>query len=159
MNINDLSILKNFDEIKKFLEESADNDEISAKYIRQYLTQNVSTIEKHFPVVVILNDNPDMLLEFDFKGCDFFCDSWRGSYNYPAARYSDAVYDVETVIDNLKKMSNKTVSGYKGGEYVLDEEDCVYLVPVFSSTGNSTTAVNITVINGVVYLATKDDMY
>lgn len=159
MNINDLSILKNFDEIKKFLEESADNDEISAKYIRQYLTQNVSTIEKHFPVVVILNDNPDMLLEFDFKGCDFFCDSWRGSYNYPAARYSDAVYDVETVIDNLKKMSNKTVSGYKGGEYVLDEEDCVYLVTVFSSAGNSTTAVNITVINDVVYIATKNNMY
>lgn len=159
MNINDLSILKNFDEIKKFLEESADNDEISAKYIRQYLTQNVSTIEKHFPVVVILNDNPDMLLEFDFKGCDFFCDSWRGSYNYPAARYSDAVYDVETVIDNLRKMSNKTVDGYKGGEYVLDEEDCVYLVTVFSSAGNSTTAVNITVINDVVYIATKNNMY
>ena len=159
MNINDLSILKNFDEIKKFLEESADKDEISAKYIRQYLTQNVSTIEKHFPVVVILNDNPDMLLEWDFKGCDFFCDSWRGSYNYPAAIYSNDVYDVETVIDNLKKMSNKTVAGYKGGEYVLDEEDCVYLVPGFSSTGNSVTAVNITVINGVVYLATKDNMY
>ena len=159
MNINDLSILKNFDEIKKFLEESEDKDEISAKYIRQYLTQNVSTIEKHFPVVVILNDNPDMLLNWEFKGCDFFCDSWRGSYNYPAARYSDEVYDVETVIDNLRKMSNKTVFGYKGGEYVLDEEDCVYLVPVFSSVGNRTTAVNITVINGVVYLATKDNMY
>ena len=103
MNINDLSILQNFDEIKKFLEESADKDEISAKYIRQYLTQNISTIEKHFPVVIILNDNPDMLLEWDFKGCDFFCDSWRGSYNYPAAIYSNDVYDVETVIDNLRK--------------------------------------------------------
>ena len=159
MNINDLSILQNFDEIKKFLEESADKDEISAKYIRQYLTQNISTIEKHFPVVIILNDNPDMLLEWDFKGCDFFCDSWRGSYNYPAAIYSNNVYDVETVIDNLRKMSNKTVSGYKGGEYVLDEEDCVYLVPVFSSAGNSITAVNITVINGVVYIATKSNMY
>lgn len=159
MNINDLSILQNFDEIKKFLEESADKDEISAKYIRQYLTQNISTIEKHFPVVIILNDNPDMLLEWDFKGCDFFCDSWRGSYNYPAAIYSNDVYDVETVIDNLRKMSNKTVSGYKGGEYVLDEEDCVYLVTVFSSAGNSTTAVNITVINDVVYIATKDNMY
>ncbi len=157
MNINDLSILKNFDEIKKFLEESEDKDEISAKYIRQYLTQNISTIEKHFPVVVILNNDLDNIS--NFKGCDFFCDSWRGSYNYPAAMYSDVVYDVETVIDNLKKMSNKTVAGYKGGEYVLDEEDCVYLVTVFSSAGNSTTAVNITVINDVVYIATKNNMY
>ena len=157
MNINDLSILESSDEIKEFLESSIDNDEISAKYIRQYLTQNISTIEKHFPVVVILNNDLDNIS--NFKGCDFFCDSWRGSYNYPAARYSDVVYDVETVIDNLKKMSNKTVFGYKGGEYVLDEEDCVYLVTVFSSAGNSTTAVNITVINDVVYIATKNNMY
>lgn len=159
MHIKDLNILESSYEIKKFVEESIDNDEISAKYIRQYLIQNVSTIEKHFPVVIILNDTHDMVSNWEFKGCDFLCDSWRGSYNYPAAMYSDAVYEVETVIDNLNKMSNKTVYGYKGGEYVLDEEDCVYLVPVFSSTGNNTTAVNIKVIDGVVYLATKDNMY
>ncbi len=159
MQVEDLNCSEHLVEIKKFYIDSRENDEMSAKKIRQYLTQNVSTIEKHYPVVLVMCNPLSGDLNSPLRGCDFYCDSWRGSYNYPAAKFSTVIYDVETVVKNLKAMHNKTVSGYKGGEYVLDEEDCVYLVQVFSSAGLSTTVVDICVIDGVVYLATKDDMY
>lgn len=156
MYLEDLNCFNNKALIKKFYKESQGKEAMSAKNIRHWLQQNLSDNKKHYPVVVVIGK--DIFDKF-LKGCDFECDSWRGSYCYPAARLSDTIYDVETVIENLKKMSGKDVVGYKGGNFVLDEEDEIYLVSTFSCGGDNTAVVDIKVIDGVVYMVTSDDMY
>ena len=155
MLIQDSKFFENKLQIEEFYKNSQKNEAMSAKDIRQWLEKYVS--DKQNPVVIITNEN----ISEDFpKGCTFECGSWRGSYNYPAAQLTDInCYSCETVVKNLTEMSGKEVVGYKGGNFVLNEEDEIFLVPNFSLVGNITAVVDITIINDVVYMATSDNLY
>jgi len=80
---------------------------------------------------------------------DFECRSWRGSYELPAANVehierSEDGYPREEVLANLKEVHGTGVLGYKGGEFILDEESTVFLVASGNTSGNAVTVESIT---------------
>ena len=92
---------------------------------------------------------------------DFICNSWRGSYDLPAIEVQqiESTYEattVETAISNLRDCEGANVTGYKGGDYVLSEDNTLFLVPSFNSSGN---CVGITNIDDSGMISIKSDMY
>jgi len=97
--------------------------------------------------------NPDTRIRlFDCFGqmftTDFSCDSWRGSYDLPAT----VVHPIDVInecciasdcIENISAVDGMNVTGHKGGDYMLDEDDEIFLVSSFNTSGNSTTITEI----------------
>lgn len=51
-------------------------------------------------------------------------DSWRGSYNYPTCYSEGSIpYTVEDLIEVMGNFFGSVQTGYKGGEYVMYEDD------------------------------------
>ena len=92
---------------------------------------------------------------------DFECFSWRGSYELPAVEATlinntGEGTPVEVALENLRECNGMGVIGYKGGDFVLSEDDTLFIVPSISDSGN---CVGITSIedNGRIHI--KADMY
>ena len=105
-------------------------------------------IELNYPS----NDNSIMV------GSDFICDSWRGSYDLPAASYEDTYYSVKEVIQNILDSEGRDVEGYKGGNFTLSMDDVIYI----ANYGDSNCSLAITSaeeLEDKVILHTSPDMY
>lgn len=91
---------------------------------------------------------------------EFCVDSWRGSYNLPAIEYTSGEKGcyIDTAIKNLSEVSGMDVTGYKGGDYVLDEEDPLF-VANYGSSNNCTAIVDIIELDKFIVCLTKQDMY
>ena len=93
---------------------------------------------------------------FEFSS-DFDVFSWRGSYDLPAIELSTGLKTTaEEALENLIKAKGRVVHGYKGGEFTISENDEVYLVASYNTSGKSTI---ITEIDDYGRCQTKDDMY
>jgi len=76
-------------------------------------------------------------VEFDFGAYPSYVSSWRGSYNLPCIVYDIEYYDGQDSLKRFKDMvfdiEGKEVLGYKGGAFILSEDDTIYIVPDCSS--------------------------
>ena len=82
-------------------------------------------------------------IEFDFgSAIPTTLDSWRGSYSELALGYELSGYDgdadyenitVEKLLENLKSAIGKEFTGWKGGEFIMDEDTPVWV----SNPGNA----------------------
>ena len=92
-------------------------------------------------------------------GSDFQCDSWRGSYDLPAADYEEnSSFSVQTIIDNIIASDGKEVIGWKGGDFTLSMNDIIYIANQGDSN-NATAIVEITESDDYIILETEPDMY
>ena len=89
---------------------------------------------------------------------DFETDSWRGSYEYPAIFKDDEPNTVGWCVNNLKLTHGKQVTGYKGGEYVLDENYRLYVETTYSSY-SAKGIIEIIELEDYVLVKTMTDMY
>lgn len=91
-------------------------------------------------------------------GSDFICDSWRGSYDLPAAPYNYTYYSVKDVIQNILDSEGRDVEGYKGGNFTLSMDDVIYI----ANYGDSNYSLAITSVEELedrVILHTSPNMY
>ena len=89
---------------------------------------------------------------------DFKTDSWRGSYNMPAIFSTEEPFTVKQCLENLKLNEGKEVYGYKGGEYILSNEDDLF-VEYDSSSSTATAIIDITVYDEYIVFNTEEDRY
>ena len=89
-------------------------------------------IKKVLPIAE-RKEGEDPTVRFDFGNLfPTYIDSWRGSYNELALNYTED-YSKEkpkTITEflmMLKEAIGKTYTGYKGGEYVMDENTPVWV--------------------------------
>jgi hypothetical protein len=54
-------------------------------------------------------------------------DSWRGSYCELALEYGDKKISVGELLDKAKKALDSTMTGYKGGDFVMDEKTPIHI--------------------------------
>ena len=74
--------------------------------------------------------NQDLIIQFDFGGYPNYIDSWRGSYNTPSIFWKMEDYiklTVKQFINMLNKIDGMTVTGYKGGDFILLGTDDIHL--------------------------------
>lgn len=91
---------------------------------------------------------------------DFAADSWRGSYNLPSIEYcsEDSGCSIDSAIKNLQEINGMKVEGYKGGDYVLNKEDPLFIAN-YGCSNNCTAIVDIQETNDFIICLTKQDMY
>lgn len=91
---------------------------------------------------------------------DFCADSWRGSYNLPAIEYcsGNKGCEVASAIENLNEINGMYVTGWKGGDFILDKEDPLFIANAGSSN-NCTAIVDIAESDEFIICLTKQDMY
>ncbi len=75
-------------------------------------------------------------------------DSWRGSYDQPAVivRAINQITNCTTaseLIDGLKHCDGMQVTGWKGGDFTLSEDDTLFLVSDWGTSGDNTTISEI----------------
>lgn len=91
-------------------------------------------------------------VEFDFgTAVPTFLDSWRGSYRELALGYKMSGYDnngehfantkADKLLEHLKSAVGKVYEGYKGGEYVMDEDTPVWVANY--GNGGETAVVGV----------------
>ena len=73
---------------------------------------------------------------------NFEVDSWRGSYDKPAIVVypisdKDEGIPISRAISNLSLANGYQVTGWKGGEFILSDQDELYLVAEWGTAGNS----------------------
>lgn len=76
---------------------------------------------------------------------NFQCDSWRGAYAYPGAileNYGEG-YTIDDIVSNLEDVEGMEVTGHKGGDFVLDENDTVFLVTSRTYAGTCTAPTKV----------------
>ena len=79
---------------------------------------------------------------------DFACISWRGAFDMPSIivdatiNVSDCTTVKEALV-NLSECDGEKVEGYKGGEYILNADDTVYLSASYDVAGDSVTIKEI----------------
>ena len=133
----------------KWAKESNDKDAMSAEEI-------ISKLEE------FKDSNKLVVIEMNNKifTSDFSADSWRGSYNLPSIEYynSDSGCSVESAIENLQEIDGMQVTGYKGGDYVLNKEDPLFIAN-YGESNNCTAIVDIQETNDFIICLTKQDMY
>ena len=129
--------------------ESLDKSAMSANEIIEKLTEFKSTNK----LVVIKMNNEIYTSNFD-------ADSWRGSYNLPSISYSkdDSGVSIDTAIKNLNEVSGTEVYGYKGGEFILDADDPIF-VANYGESNNRTAIVDIVELENYIVCLTKEDIY
>ncbi len=66
--------------------------------------------------------------------------SYRGDYYQLAFEKNDYSDTVGGLIDTLKNSIGKTYTGYKGGEFTMNEYTNVYLVDEYSNVGEELTS-------------------
>ena len=83
--------------------------------------------------------NKETSVILDFTAYPSYIDSWRGSYDQPALFWSVDYLKV-TVADMLVMLDidGEEVTGYKGGEYTLDENDILRLCNNNHNSGATT---------------------
>ena len=84
--------------------------------------------------------SPTKQVEFDFGGYVDYIDSWRGSYSQPAL-YWTINYNkflVKDLITMLEDVDGMKVTGYKGGDYVLNDDDTIWVTPTPNISGTTT---------------------
>ena len=75
-------------------------------------------------------------------------DSWRGSYDIPAVVVKPALnlkdcITAKDFITALKYCDGLEVTGWKGGHFTLSEDDTLFLVSEWGTSGDSTTISKI----------------
>lgn len=91
---------------------------------------------------------------------NFAADSWRGAYNLPAIEYysGNIGCSIETAIENLTEINGMHVTGYKGGDYVLNKEDPLFIAN-HGESNNCTAIVDMIESDEFITCLTKEDMY
>lgn len=56
-----------------------------------------------------------------------YLDSWRGSYCELALRYGEDKITIKELLNKAKKVLNKTLTGYKGGDFIMDEKTPIHI--------------------------------
>lgn len=108
-----------------------------------------------YKVKIIMNDK--------VYNSSFIAESWRGSYDLPAIDYiEDNNYEItiEKAIENLETLEGKKVEGWKGGYFILNYNDPVFVANEGDS--NDCTAIvgyNIDKENKTLFLLTQPNMY
>jgi hypothetical protein len=73
----------------------------------------------------------DTTFKYGFSGSGY---SYRGDYSQ-VAFIKDTDVNVSTMIDSLESVVGKTFTGYKGGEFTMDEYTDVYIVDDYDMCG------------------------
>ena len=121
------------------------------------LVAKLGTIEDKAKLVHIELNYPDDSNPI-IVGSDFICDSWRGSYDLPAAPYNDTYYSVEDVIQNILDSEGENVEGYKGGNFILSMDDVIYIAN-YGCSNYSLAVTSVEELEDRVILHTSPDMY
>ena len=97
------------------------------------IIENIDKISKNQEQTIILRLNGKTYTSF------FDTDSWRGSYSMPAisAQKEESGCTVKEALENLAKTDGKEVTGWKGGDYILDSSD-----RLFVTSGSSTSLLD-----------------
>ena len=91
---------------------------------------------------------------------DFAADSWRCSYNLPSIEYysGNSGCSIEIAIENLQEIDGMKVEGYKGGDYVLNKEDPLFIAN-YGCLNNCTAIVDMIESDDFIVCLAKQDMY
>lgn len=146
--VNDIQ--KKIEEQKaQYAKESIDKGAMSSQDIRRKL-QDFKNSSKN----IIIEMNGNLFTSF------FEVDSWRGSYNLPAVSYCDSLYGctVHTAIHNLNEVDGMKVTGYKGGNYSLNEEDPLFIAN-YGDSNYCTAIIDIIETSDFIVCLTEQDMY
>lgn len=104
----------------------------------------------------LLEQEPHHVVTFDSGGYPGKPHSWRGYYHWLAFEATDERIDVAEFVALLKSCIGREFTGYKGGEYKMDEHTLLY----HSEWGESTEMAisDVVLLNGRdVTLVTVDD--
>lgn len=108
------------------------------------------------------NSNKNIIIEMngDLFTTFFEADSWRGSYNLPAISYCDSKdgCTINTAIENLNEVNEMDVRGYKGGDFVLNKKDPLFIAN-YGDTNYCTAIVDIVETSDFIVCLTKQGMY
>ena len=99
-------------------------------------------------------DDGGTTVKFDF--CHFApagLHSYRGSYDHLAISYSPFQLSLETFLAELKGAVGQVFTGWKGGQFVMDENTPIWVD--MPGDASSTAIVGVRYLSGVVYIETK----
>lgn len=122
------------------------------------IIERLAECDQNKPVIVYLKFEDDTT---KFAISDFNGYSWRGSYDLPAVEYtySDSPSGtVNEVIHNLRKIDGKAVTGYKGGAFLLNNDDVLYFAN-HGMSGDSIAAIDVEEKLDYVIIYTNCNMY
>lgn len=143
--------IQDFIEIQKkqWAKESNDKGAMSAEEIISKLKEF-----KDSKKLIIIEMNSEIFTS------DFAADSWRGSYNLPSIEYysGNSGCSIESAIENLQEIDGMKVEGYKGGDYVLNKEDPLFIAN-YGCSNNCTAIVDIQETDDFIICLTEQDMY
>ena len=95
------------------------------------------------------------------SGFDVF--SWRGSYDMPAVEFMENDYHMNieegNILMKLENIHGTKVRGYKGGEFILDEDSILFFVLDESNSGDATAIVMHEVDLDTIYFYLEPDCY
>lgn len=80
--------------------------------------------------------------------------SYRGYYSDLSLEPSDEIKTVKHLLDELNSVFGHTLTGYKGGEFLMDDDTPLWISHYASSSNKAIIAVEIQ--RDVLYLITKD---
>ena len=71
----------------------------------------------------------NLYIKFDFGGAPTYIDSWRGSYELPSLFWDNECHNMQNkeFKQMIKEIDCMEVEGYKGGDYILNDTDIIWL--------------------------------
>lgn len=116
---------------------------------------------------VIKENNSCTHLVLTLNGKEFTSEfdvfSWRGSYDMPAVEFMENDYPMNieerNILMKLENIHETKVSGYKGGEFILDEDSILFFVLDESDSGDATAIVMHKVALDTIYFYLEPDCY
>ena len=116
---------------------------------------------------VIKENNSCTYLVLTLNGKEFASEfdvfSWRGSYDMPAVEFMENDYPMNieerNILMKLENIHGTKVRGYKGGEFILDEDSILFFVLDESDSGDATAIVMHEVDLDTIYFYLEPDCY
>ena len=123
------------------------------------------SVKKIIDVIKENNSCTHLVLTLNGKeftsGFDVF--SWRSSYDMPAVKFMENDYHMNieegNILMKLENIQGTEVRGYKGGEFILDEDSILFFVLDESDSGDATAIVMHEVDLDTIYFYLEPDCY
>lgn len=119
-------------------------------------------------IIDIIKENEDCThLSLTLNGNEYYSEfyvfSWRGSYNLPAVEFNKSDFPINIgeidVLNKLESIHGTQVSGYRGGEYILDKDSPLFFTICESDSGDCVAITSHEVINDTICFYLEPDCY
>ena len=117
------------------------------RFVDQQVKEKVSENMRLGQMVAMLGTcRPDSTVSYDFGGfVPTGPDSYRGYYNHLSFGYAEYAQDKEVTVAALiewcREASGKTLTGYKGGEFKMDDNTPLWAANYGQSHGTAITGI------------------